>query len=441
MEAAARRAFTPDALSAAVARREPVVFGGAALAWPAITRWAGGGLCERTNGQLGRVYRQEHSHIFSYESAPEENVPTSRARYSDDDPPRREVNMTCAEFVRWAESDAAHQCYVSWDFPGPDDIPNDGLDRLAEDIPSLPEFAINETDSGTPNSAVWMGARRVVAQSHYDIQHNIFAQLRGEKTFVVAPPSEALAYRLFPEAHVRSRQSQLEALPTTAAPLREAHLRPGDVLYLPPLWLHRVTAGAELSVSVNRFQDSRENAGARALVRAGLPPALRKPRKDDLPFPSRVALLALWLRFLLHRACGGAPSATAADAAAAAAATVLHPHLESRFGLLHERIGCASWAPSLCPPRAELSPSLVDEARAHAEAAAAALDEWLPAGRCGARREDDSCAADAAAADDAARRELLLQQHAELTGRAVVGVPQLCGFLRCLALGAETWAT
>ena len=162
---------------------------------------------------------------------------------------------------------------------------------------------------------------------------------------MVAPPSEALAYRLFPEAHVRSRQSQLEALPTTAAPLREAHLRPGDVLYLPPLWLHRVTAGAELSVSVNRFQDSRENAGARARPRRRLPPALRKPRKDDLPFPGRVALLALWLRFLLHRACGGAPSATAADAADAAAATVLRPHLESRFGLLHERIGCASWAP------------------------------------------------------------------------------------------------
>ena len=298
METVTRLDFTQDALSAAVARREPVVFGGAALAWPAITRWADGGLCERTNGRLGRVYRQEHSHIFSYESEPEQNVPATRARYSDDDPPRREVNMTCAEFVRWAESDAAHQCYVSWDFPGPDDIPNDGLDRLAEDIPSLPEFAINDTDDSASNTAVWMGARRVVAQSHYDIQHNIFAQLRGEKTFVVAPPSEALAYRLFPEAHVRSRQSQLEALPTTAAPLREAHLRPGDVLYLPPLWLHRVTAGAELSVSVNRFQDSRENAGARALVRAGLPPALRKPRKDDLPFPGRVALLALWLRFL-----------------------------------------------------------------------------------------------------------------------------------------------
>ena len=102
--------------------------------------------------------------------------------------------------------------------PGPDDEPNDGIDRLALDLPDWAPFDINETDSGTPNSAVWMGARGVVAQSHYDIQHNIFAQMRGEKTFVVAPPSEALAYRLFPEAHVRSRQSQVEALPTTAAP-------------------------------------------------------------------------------------------------------------------------------------------------------------------------------------------------------------------------------
>ena len=176
MDALPRLAFTPDALAAAVARREAVVFGGAALAWPAITRWADGGLCERTNGQLGRVYRQEHSHIFSYEASPEENVPTSRARYSDDAPRRNEVNMTCAEFVRWAKSDAAHQCYVSWDFPGPDDIPNDGLDRLAEDIPSLPEFAINETDSGTPNSAVWLGARHVVATRARHCKQNFSPQ-------------------------------------------------------------------------------------------------------------------------------------------------------------------------------------------------------------------------------------------------------------------------
>ena len=199
MQAVPRTQFSPSALRAAVAQREPTVFDGAALPWPAIARWAGDGLCARTHGHLGRVFRQERSHIFYYEA------PAGRAKYPDDAPRRSEQNMTCAEFVRWAESDSAHQCYVSWDFPGPDDIPNDGLDRLAEDIPSLPEFAINETDSGTPNSAVWMGARGVVAQSHYDIQHNIFAQLRGEKPFVVAPPSEALAYRLFPEAHVRSR--------------------------------------------------------------------------------------------------------------------------------------------------------------------------------------------------------------------------------------------
>ena len=92
MEAVPRLASTPGALAAAVARREPVVFGGAALAWPAITRWADGGLCERTNGQLGRVYRQEHSHIFSYEASPEENVPATRARYTDDDPPRRSTS-------------------------------------------------------------------------------------------------------------------------------------------------------------------------------------------------------------------------------------------------------------------------------------------------------------------------------------------------------------
>ena len=159
---------------------------------------------------------------------------------------------------------------------------------------------ISETDSGAHRSVDGRARRRA---GHYDIQHNILRNSAARRPLWSRHP-RALAYRLFPEAHVRSRQSQLGAADDGAAARGAPPTR--HVLYLPPLWLHRVTAGAELSVSVNRFQDSRENAGARAR-RAGLPPALQTAQ-DDLPFPSRVALS----RF------GSASSSTARAAAPSA---------------------------------------------------------------------------------------------------------------------------
>ena len=324
--------------------------------------------------------------------------------------------MSCAEFVRWAESDSAHQCYVSWDFPGP------GRHTQRRPRPSRRGHPVaggvcDQRDGfGHAQLGSVMGARGVVAQSHYDIQHNIFAQLRGEKTFVVAPPSRrsrtassrrrtcARASRSWRRCRRRRRRC---ARPTsdratccTAAALaaprdrRRRALRLGQPLPGQP----------------------RERRRARARPRRAAAGAAQ-PRKDDLPFPSRVALLALWLRFLLHRACGGAPSPTAADAAAAAAATVLRPHPESRL-LLHERIGCASWAPSLArrAPSCRLHSST---RRARTRRRTAALDEWLPAGRCGAPPRGRELRCRRRRGRRRRRRELLLQQHAELTGRAV----------------------
>ena len=281
--------------------------------------------------------------------------------------------MSCAEFVRWAESDVAHQCYVSWDFPGPDDIPNDGLDRLAEDIPSPAEFAINETESGTPNSAVWMGARGVVAQSHYDIQHNIFAQLRREDLCGRAalggarvPPLPGGARALAPVAAggaaddggaaargppATGRRAVSAAALAAPRHRRRRALRLGQPLPGQPRERRRARSSAP---------GCRRRCANRARTTCRFPAGSRSSRSGS---------------FLLHRACGGAVG-NGRRRRRRRRRDVLRPHLESRFGLLHERIGCASWTPSLCPPRAELSPSLVDEARAHAEAAAAALDEW-----------------------------------------------------------------
>lgn len=72
---------------------------------------------------------------------------------------------------------------------------------------------------------------------------------------ILFPPSDVSHLAFAPGASSSSLDvfSSLES-PTLAAthPL-EANLEPGDVLFLPPLWLHTATPKTDMSVAVNVF--------------------------------------------------------------------------------------------------------------------------------------------------------------------------------------------
>ena len=147
--------------------------------------------------------------------------------------------------------------------------------------------------------SVWIGGAGSTTQCHYDVSHNMFAQLDGTKRFRLWPPDRHGELWVFPDAHPRARKAQRPIpgadpapapVPTAAhadaarpsaaagagggALLRPAvvdvELGPGDVLFVPAFWFHHVEAISELSVSVNVFSESAPKLAAQEVL-AGFP--------------------------------------------------------------------------------------------------------------------------------------------------------------------------
>ena len=149
----------------------------------------------------------------------------------------------------------------------------------------LPSFLTNDTRGSTMN--IWMGGPQgTTTQAHYDESHNMFVQLMGIKTFTLAPPCAIDALYLYPDLHQRARKVQVPlenvretgfvtsgmnfplflkhiSTPTlsTLPQLQTVSVFPGDVLYLPPFWMHRVhvqsRGNVNAAASANIFIPSR----------------------------------------------------------------------------------------------------------------------------------------------------------------------------------------
>ncbi|BAZ20869.1 transcription factor jumonji jmjC domain protein [Kalymmatonema gypsitolerans NIES-4073] len=91
---------------------------------------------------------------------------------------------------------------------------------------------------------------------HFDDVHNIFAQIRGRKKFILYPPSNYLsfyppigdngsssAWTTVAWSKVNPAKPDLESYPKFPWQDKiEVILEAGEILYIPPLWWHHVTA-------------------------------------------------------------------------------------------------------------------------------------------------------------------------------------------------------
>ena len=123
---------------------------------------------------------------------------------------------------------------------------------------------------------VWMGHNAVVAPCHYDSYHNVYAQIRGTKTFYMAPPTARTILKPYPFVHPSHAQCQVRLTPSLlqnngGLDIHVAVLQPGDVLYLPPLWFHEVVAGTEMSMSVNGWTPAQGSMVVEQLFAVPLP--------------------------------------------------------------------------------------------------------------------------------------------------------------------------
>lgn len=123
------------------------------------------------------------------------------------------------------------------------------------------EFGRIPDDVVKKYTTVWVGAPSGITTSlHYDLPDNFYTQIRGQKRFTLAPPSEHAHARLFPMSHPSNRQSQVDPIGEEAFSRMKrdvAFLNPGDLLFIPSLTLHMVETVSAPSISVMLFFLSR----------------------------------------------------------------------------------------------------------------------------------------------------------------------------------------
>ncbi|PSR79145.1 methyltransferase-like protein [Coniella lustricola] len=141
------------------------------------------------------------------------------------------------------------------------DAPADRAASLEQDFPSLAaDFVIPDhlhICQDNIHSSILRVSGAVNMWLHYvpDVQANIYCQISGSKRMVLFPPADVSHLAFAPGAS----SSSLDIFGSQASPiLRNCHpleaiLNPGDVLYLPPLWLHTAEPVMGQSIAVNVF--------------------------------------------------------------------------------------------------------------------------------------------------------------------------------------------
>ncbi|GAW14790.1 hypothetical protein ANO14919_041930 [Xylariales sp. No.14919] len=90
---------------------------------------------------------------------------------------------------------------------------------------------------------------------HYDVMANIYCQISGSKKLLLFPPDDVTYLSFAPGASSSSIDvfSGLETPTLALTHPHEATLGPGDILFLPPLWMHATTPLTDLGIAVNVF--------------------------------------------------------------------------------------------------------------------------------------------------------------------------------------------
>ncbi|TVY41335.1 tRNA wybutosine-synthesizing protein [Lachnellula subtilissima] len=137
----------------------------------------------------------------------------------------------------------------------PTDTPSD----LSKDYPTLSaDFNLpNELEYVTNNShsAPLRIAGPVTMWLHYDVMANVLCQIRGQKRLVLFPPHDIMHLGFEPGASSSSINvfEHLQDPYLSFTHPYEAILEPGDILFIPSLWLHTAKPETGVSVAVNVF--------------------------------------------------------------------------------------------------------------------------------------------------------------------------------------------
>ncbi|KAH8897815.1 methyltransferase-like protein [Thozetella sp. PMI_491] len=152
------------------------------------------------------------------------------------------------------------------------DEPSDKPANLTADFPSLAAEFVLPPELGFVSDNLFSSVLRVSGPVnmwlHYDVMANVYCQIHGSKRMLLFPPSDVQHLAFRPGAS-SSNLDVFDSSDATAAALiqtdhREAVLHPGDILFLPPLWLHAGSPESAASIAVNVFFRDLDDKGGYA---------------------------------------------------------------------------------------------------------------------------------------------------------------------------------
>jgi len=173
---------------------------------------------------------------------------------------RQFKTASMADFIRSARSHADTQSAEPPPYLGSNSIP-----EALETLIRWPEY-FHRDQYIAPR--IWIGPKGTVTPLHRDDSDNLFAQIWGEKAFILAAPHERshlYAWTTYRDGGLEGSEVDAEAPDylkhpaARAARLLKTHVGPGDLLFIPDGWFHHVRS-LSMSLSVNFWTTSVRHA-------------------------------------------------------------------------------------------------------------------------------------------------------------------------------------
>ncbi|KAG5749106.1 hypothetical protein H9Q69_011561 [Fusarium xylarioides] len=138
--------------------------------------------------------------------------------------------------------------------------PTESPANLQDDFPTLADDFQLPEELGLIKDRMFSSVLRISGRAkmwlHYDVMANVYTQIQGSKRMVLLPPTDVNNLAFAPGASSSSLDVlaalDKQELVSTTNPY-EAILEPGDLLYIPAMWLHTASPTTDLSVAVNVF--------------------------------------------------------------------------------------------------------------------------------------------------------------------------------------------
>lgn len=230
--AAVKRLQRPslEAFAALARADEPLILEGAIAHWPAVGHWSPETLRERLGAQRMQTYVVENRSV----------VLDAKKGFRTED-------MSVTDYVARVLGGGPPTHYL-----------RAPIEAFPEDLRGeigVPEYC---ADALYLRRNVWFSAPDTVSRLHFDLLHNLIAQVHGEKEFLFFPFRERTNLYPFPLlsampqfSRVDLEQPDFQAFPRLAAAKgMRCVLREGDLLYLPSrVWHHARSLGPSITVN------------------------------------------------------------------------------------------------------------------------------------------------------------------------------------------------